>query len=362
MGIWWLIGNIMLLLFGFVVFLVLSCVVYVVYIVYKTLFTSLLVARKIIYILKDRKKTLKSILDLDMRLVNKSDDWSYLSYNNRLLRLYKGPDKNGNLCIPEGIESIDECAFDDFLVYDKEKDTIRFKEGVSAIVLPSTIKELDIDNIPDKTTLAFTDARSKSILRSSEDDLEYREMEIKGGLFSEILKDCETLEHRKDDDEGYDDEFPEIPNILDPDDIERINDAFSQIDNPSLKIKLIDRFHALVLSGDMSIPDFEYLLMCVNFEPKDRYFGTDVIEKIYGSVEDAYTRFETQYYESENIRKREAAAEKMQTCAPGEGPEWTCAKNVLKTIELVESVAKDLTAFPVSNSDQSEAQSDDISR
>ena len=87
------------------------------------------------------------------------------------------------------------------------------------------------------------------------------------------------------------------------------------------------------------------LLMEVDFEPKDRYLGESVIEKIYGSVENAYTRFETKYYESENIRKREAAAERTQTCAPGEGPEWTCAKNVLKTIELVEFVAKDLTTF-----------------
>ena len=41
---YWLIGNIMLLLFGFVVFLVFSCVVYVVYIVYivcKALFKAL---------------------------------------------------------------------------------------------------------------------------------------------------------------------------------------------------------------------------------------------------------------------------------------------------------------------------------
>ena len=112
MGIWWLIGNIALLLFGFVVFLVLSCVVYI---VYKTLSKALFFARKIIYILKDRKKTLASIPDLDMTLVNKKHILSYLSYDNRLLRLYKGPDKNGRLCVPEGIESIDEHAFDDFL-------------------------------------------------------------------------------------------------------------------------------------------------------------------------------------------------------------------------------------------------------
>ena len=131
-------------------------------------------------------------------------------------------------------------------------------------------------------------------------------------------------------------------------DIDRLNAALSQITDPSLKIELMDRFYALILSGDMSIPDFEYLLEEVNFEPKDRYYGKDVIEKIYGSVEDAYMRFENKYYESENIRTQERTAEDRRT--------------KFKTIELLESVAKDLTSFPVSNGDRSEAQGDDVSR
>lgn len=364
MGI--LLLDIMLLLFGFVTFLVLGFVVgfvylvckvlgCVVYSVCKTFFNALFLIRKNMHVLK-------SIPDLDLTLVDKSDVVSHLIYNNKLLHLYKGPDKNGCLYIPEGVESIDKCAFDDFLMYDTEKDTVRFQEGISAIVLPSTIKELNIDNIPEETALAFTDARSKSILRGIEDNLEYREIEVKGGLFSDVLKECETLEHIKDDDEDYDDEFPEVPNMLALGEIGRINDAFSKIADPSLKIELMDRFHALVLSGDMSIPDFEYLLMYVNFKPKDRYYGKDVIERIYGSVEDAYARFETKYYESENIRRREATAERTQTCAQEEGPTWICAKNVFKTIEFVESVAKDPTAFSVSNGDQSEVQDNDVSR
>lgn len=298
-------------------------------------------------ILQERHKTLSYTLP-------------YLSYDNRLICLHKGPDSRGRLNVPEGIESIDEHAFDDFLVRGMHKKMKCLKKGISAIVFPSTIKELNIDNIPDGTTLAFADARSKSILRGSEDDLEYREIKIKGRLFVDVLKECETLEHKKQ--KKSDDEFPEVPNILDPDDIERINDALSKIADPSLKIKLMDRFHALILSGDMSIPDFKYLLMCVNFEPKDRYYGTDVIERIYGSVEDAYVWFETKYYESENIRKQEAAAERTQTCAPGKGPEWTCEKNVFKTIDLVESVAKDPTAFLTDKVVWSEVQGDDIDK
>ena len=118
-----------------------------------------------IYIVKDRKKTLASIPDLDMTLVNKKHILSYLSYDNRLLRLYKGPDKNRKLCVPEGIESIDEHAFDDFGVYDISNGKISFKENVSVSVLPSTIKKMDIDTIPRGTTLIFADARLKSILR-----------------------------------------------------------------------------------------------------------------------------------------------------------------------------------------------------
>ena len=110
MGI--LLLDIILLLFGSVVCIVLG---FVVYIVFKIVSKVLFFARKTICILKDRKKTLASIPDLDVTLVNKRHVLSYLSYDNRLLRLYKGPDKNGKLCIPEGIESIDEHAFDDFL-------------------------------------------------------------------------------------------------------------------------------------------------------------------------------------------------------------------------------------------------------
>lgn len=181
----------------------------------------------------------------------------------------------------------------------------------------------------------------------------------KGRLFADVLKECEILEREELDDEEYGDE---VPSILKRRDVERINTAFSKISDPSLKIRLMDKFHALVLSGDLSIPDFSLLLKRIDFEPKDRYYGKDVIDKIYGSGKKVYDSFETKYYESENIRRREAAAEKTRSCAPGKGPTWTCVKNVFKTIDLVESVAKDPTAFPTDNGDRSEAQGDDVSR
>lgn len=349
MGIW-LIESIKLLSFGYVLCIFLGCV------------------EKTIYSLKNRKKTLESIPDLDKALVNKRKILSYLSYDNRLLRLYKGPDKNGKLFIPEGIESIDEHAFDDFSVYDLSNGKTRLKENISAIVLPSTIKELNIDNIPRGAALIFADARSKSILRNNENYLKSKEIEIKGGLFSKVLRECETLEHDHFD---FQKDNHVVAHLLEHYDIDRLNAALSQITDPSLKIELMDRFHALILSGDMSIPDFEYLLEEVDFEPKDRYYGKDVIEKIYGSVEDAYMRFENKYYESENIRTQERTAEdrrtKFKVFITVAGlikmkRNRTAAKNIFKTIDLVESVAKDPSAFLTDNGDRSEAQGDDVSR
>ena len=296
---------------------------------------------KTIGIEMERMQELSKIPDMEKSRANDKGRHYYLSYDNELQRLYRGPDLNGHLYVSEGIESIGECAFDDFLMYDKEKDTIRFKEDIKAIVLPSTIKKLDIDKIPDSTILIFTDAKSKSILRGSEDDLENREIKIKGGLFSDVLKECETLEHKK-----YDDE---VPSILKKSDVDRINAAFSKITEPSLKIELMDKFHALILSGDLSIPNFKYLLKKVNLnlEQKKRYRGEDVIEKIYGSVEDAYGKFESKYYESENIRtqEKEAATQRTKARITGIKQNRTSAKNIFKTIEFVESVAKDPTAF-----------------
>lgn len=330
MGIW-VIGTIKLLLFGCVVCFVLGFVVGFVFV------------KKLICIMKDRKKTLSSIPDLDMTLVNKKHILSYLSYDNRLLRLYKGPDKNRKLCVPEGIESIGEHAFDDFSVYDILNSTPRLKENISAIVLPSTIKNLNIDNIPRGTSLIFADARLKSILRNNENCLKSKEIKIEGRLFSDVLKECKNLEHQKKDDE--------VSSILEFSDIQRINNAFSQIDDPSLKIKLMDRFHALILSGDLSIPDFSLLLMEVNFEPKDRYLGESVIEKIYGSVQKAYDEFETKYYEAENEWIQDVAEDvkRIQKHKPVIGHERKATQNVLKTIEFVESVAKDPAAFLTDN-------------
>ena len=175
-------------------------------------------------------------------------------------------------------------------------------------------------------------------------------------MFSDVLKECKNLEHQKKD--------GEVPSILESSDIQKINTAFSKINDPSLKIKLMDRFHALILSGDMSIPDFRMLLMEVNFEPKDRYLGKSVIEKIYGSVQKAYDEFETKYYEAENEWIQDVAEDvkRIQKHEPVNGQERKATQNVLQTIEFVESIAKDPTSFPVSNGDRSEVQGDDVDR
>ena len=168
-------------------------------------------------------------------------------------------------------------------------------------------------------------------------------------MFADVLKECETLEREELDDEEYGDE---VPSILKRRDVERINTAFSKISDPSLKIRLMDKFHALVLSGDLSIPDFSLLLKRIDFEPKDRYYGKDVIEKIYGSVQDAYMRFETKYYEMENIRIWPPFVKRIRTRK----------SEIRQVIAFVEFVVQDPSLFLISNGDRSEAQGDDVSR
>ena len=114
----------------------------------------------------------------------------------------------------------------------------------------------------------------------------------------------------------------------------------------------MDKFHALVLSGDLSIPDFSLLLKRIDFEPKDRYYGKDVIEKIYGSVQDAYMRFETKYYEMENIRIWPPFVKRIRTRK----------SEIRQVIAFVEFVVQDPSLFLISNGDRSEAQGDDVSR
>ena len=204
MGIWvietikLLFGCVVSFVLGFVVgfvylVIVLGCAVYKVfgYVAHKVF----VFVKKPICIVKDRKKTLSSIPDLDMSLVNNRNVLSHFSYGNRLLRLYRGPNRRGYLYVPKGTESIGEHAFDDFLMDGTSKETERINENITEIVLPNTIRELDVDNIPRESCLVFANARSKSILRGSEDYLKCRNIAIRGRLFSDVLKECETLEH-----------------------------------------------------------------------------------------------------------------------------------------------------------------------
>ena len=121
---------------------------------------------------------MSSIPDLDMSLVNNRNVLSHFSYGNRLLRLYRGPNRRGYLYVPKGTESIGEHAFDDFLMDGTSKETERINENITEIVLPNTIRELDVDNIPRESCLVFANARSKSILRGSEDYLKCRNIAV----------------------------------------------------------------------------------------------------------------------------------------------------------------------------------------
>lgn len=128
--------------------------------------------------------------------------------------------------------------------------------------------------------------------------------------------------------------------------------TYSKIFDPLLKDRLMDAIHSRILSGELSVQNFGYLLAAMDSAPKERYCGTGVIERIYGSVQDAYMRFETKYYEMENIRIWQPFVKRIRTRK----------SEIRQVIAFVEFVVQDPSLFLISNGDRSEAQGDDVSR
>lgn len=304
--------------------------------------------RKTIGIEKERARTLSKIPDEAKSKVNDKGIHHYLSYDNTLLRLYRGPNLMGELVVPEGIEAIGKHAFDDFCARGMSWNTRRIKRSVTAIVLPDTIKKLDPECLPKNTTIVFPDATKKAILHNVDVDyLKSKNITIKGGFFSEVLQECETLEHKSKEDN-------EVPSFMMRSEINRINAAFSRIDDPLIKIRLMDIMHSQILRGNLSISDFRLVLGKVDFEPKDRYCGKGVIERIYGSRQNAVDKFEFKYYEAENIRNRENSPEILIANMKVDDPKQTAEIEMLKMLDFIEDVAERPETFRFHNAKELE--------
>ena len=277
----------------------------------------------------DRKETiLSNIPKQDRDKVNTKDREKYLSYNNELLRLYAGPDKKDKLIIPEGIESIGPDAFDRF-VTEKESDIgPRIRNDIaSIIVLPSSIRNLNPANIPRNSTLELIDVTQKIRLDRVNSLLRGRNICVQGGLFTDLLTAC------KDPDKVS--SLSSLPSAL----IERLINTLNSVKDQDTKKSVLDELHEQVLYGNLTLRDFKSVLDASGFQDPERYEGSDVIKRLYGSVEDVIKKYAESYYQAEKERIAKATPKRKKD--QKNGNETKAEKTIEELIKKIEGKAKE---------------------
>ena len=261
------------------------------------IFRTALEAARNIWIDHDRRKFVSTTLpEKDRARVNVHDRLRYVSHDNILDKLYDKPNWNGELRIPDGMEYIGEHAFDCLVAPTTNGKPSRFKMFVKALLIPDSIKEMDPFIIPTGTTVVFDNATHKMMCHELMKDFEHRNINIKGGLFSDVLDVCDGINRNK--------ELLQIPG-LHKDTVERIKKAFASLDDSLIKIYLMDKVHEQILKGNLHPSGFNVILEHVQMEDKDRYCGQGVIERIYGSRKNAVDKYAFSYYTTENILNRQ---------------------------------------------------------
>lgn len=260
------------------------------------IFRTGLEAARNIWIDHDRRKFVSTLPKKDRARVNAHDRLRYVSHDNILDKLYDKPNWNGELRIPDGMEYIGEHAFDCLVAPTTNGKPSRFKMFVKALLIPDSIKKMDPFIIPTGTTVVFDNATHKMMCHELIKDFEHRNINIKGGLFSDVLDVCDGINRNK--------ELLQIPG-LHKDTVERIKKAFASLDDSLIKIYLMDKVHEQILKGNLHPSGFNVILEHVQMEDKDRYCGQGVIERIYGSRKNAVDKYAFSYYTTENILNRQ---------------------------------------------------------
>lgn len=276
----------------------------------------------------DRRKLILNIPKQDRNKVNTKDREKYLSCNNELLRLYAGPDKKDKLIIPEGIESIGPDAFDRF-VTEKESDIgPRIRNDIaSIIVLPSSIRNLNPNNIPRNSTLELIDVTQKIRLDRVNSLLRGRNICVQGGLFTDLLTAC------KDPDKVS--SLSSLPSAL----IERLINTLNSVKDQDTKKSVLDELHEQVLYGNLTLRDFKSVLDASDFQDPERYEGSDVIKRLYGSVEDVIKKYAESYYQAEKERIAKATPKRKKD--QKNGNETKAEKTIEELIKKIEGKAKE---------------------
>lgn len=262
------------------------------------IFRTALEAALNIWIDHDRRKFVSNLPEKDRARVNAHDRLRYVSHDNILDKLYDKPNWNGELRIPDGMEYIGEHAFDCLVAPSTNGKPSRFKMFVKSLLIPDSIKDINPKNIPKGATLVFDNATQKIMCHKSKGKLMDRNIKIKGGFFSDVLDECDG---KSSSSEVF--EKTDVPPKIQ----EGIKNAFAKFDDPLIKIYLLDKVHEQILKGNMSPTGFEGILEDIPEEDVDktRYQGLGVIERIYGSRQNATDKYAYTYYETENILNRQ---------------------------------------------------------
>ena len=191
-----------------------------------------------------------------------------------------------------------EHAFDWLVAPSTNDDPARFKKSVKSLFMPDSIKGINPDNIPLGTTLVFDNATHKILCHKIKEQFPDRNIKIKGGLFFDVLDECEGISNNIE-------VFPKTTVL--PRTKSGIKNAFAKLDDSLIKIYLMDKVHEQILKGNMSPDGFKAILNCTPMEDeyKARYQGTGMIDRIYGSRQNATDKYAYTYYETENILNRQ---------------------------------------------------------
>lgn len=254
-------------------------------------------AKAICLALYDGRRVLSAIKDFDKSKLNRSYRYGCLSYDGVLMRQYLGPEfVYGAIQVQPGIQSIDEHAFDFF-----------HGRNVRNILLPKSIRDLNIRAVLDGVTLVFEDNTAKTLLHGLEEQLRRRGITVCYGLFTEYLDVCSSFKEPEKPRliPDHQTDYRNVIGSLSWEYTRLIVNAVNAIRSPEIVERAMDMVHEQMLSGTIAPKDFGDILYQIDGVDRQRYLGDDVIEQLYGSREQAVEKYARTFYESDNIRVKE---------------------------------------------------------
>lgn len=250
---------------------------------------------------REIQRLAKTMQNFDKTKVNHDGRDEYLSYDGTLIKLFREPSPEGKIVVSEGITALEYGAFDRFVVSESLQYMPRFRNDVKTLVLPGSIRDLNLRTIPREICLKFKDSRTKMFCNGKERHLNDRDIEVSEALFTGLLKEFNATEIPEKYDVGfyklYDDEETAL------------NDSFAKISDPLIKIRLMDILYEHMLCGILSPLYFRAMDSELLPEYKEMYTDPNIIVCLYGSEQNAIDRFALKYYESENIRREQSTKE-----------------------------------------------------